>query len=970
MLHKGKLTPWLLLIFLAGCGRARQVLTNEQQLSQSVSPTDTTEATLVSARVTRVDGRQPIEPGTLAVPNAAEIEVEVVGLPSGSSVYVGARVPGGVWHLRPAPASVEPTGRFRSRGEALIPGTSQVLRSCQIVAVILNAPPDKLVMDDASLAEAAEKVSAPVNVDVEAEVSSTNPAKLAITAIQDQLITAGVPAIVPLTLTVKGTAAPAVREKQIYLAFTDANGLLRVLEPPAVAGGEDWQISLTLPPMTIRQLNVTRLIAVASDRPPPTDPQPLAAIEKWALAHSLPITIVIHPIALSIESLVDGLGHETVFGDNAGPTEEASISSDSAQISVLSDNPYDNVPVFFLMRPEGQDLWLAFGPAIFVAPGQWKISSAKLNVSGPGRWLRSTIQAVASMEALNGRAFTDEQLQQLELGSSSPRMIKFDPAGRRSGTSAESIEFTPGDQQLASGRTDVIDLTNGVDGHGVANLAPDTHLGAGVRCMGSQIWKFEPLIPAKDGTFRVTALPKIDCPQTGSNVTAEFRLVAAKVPLNGYAEGQWVLPFTVADSGAPIPVITTNWPWLTSMWEKIAGTAPAQSAEPLATMDSTNIPLGDTTMIRTGFSLPSLMIAAGLIATGLLALYPRAIDLGTIYLWVWWNARRDAKAGIPAADSKALSPVESRLVTRANRRVMRAAKKPFTRIAVLRGHAAGYGVPKPAIPRTWHAILLALFFVGEAAFNLTAFNVFREPMLMTFLMAIPVGIGVPLCAMYVGRLLINFATERVKNTVIILLVLLVVSASLYGINVARVTFLRYHAPQYVQQNPGLGVAFFVLAIFIFVATTVTTIMAHPHVEDKTQAEARAQIRQSLIDKLQSKIEKEKGKILGIANLEETRARELMYKYRGLVMRVRKDVPLYFKEDKEAANKLAFINWRQWIDDKWQSPYSDGGMNAPMSFSGGKDEVEVEYPFAQISPAIPVGTGGRNGNGNGNGATHA
>ncbi len=917
MLNNGKLALPALLFFLTACVRLQQP-TTEQRLSQSVGAPDTQEAALVSARITHLDGRRPVEPGALVIPNTANIEGEIIDRPLGSDVYVAARVPGGPWHLRAAPASIEPSGRFRSLGAPLLPGDSSIARSCQVVAVVLNGSPASLVMDDALLSKMAEKISPPVNVEIEADVKR-QPEKMAITAIRGQPITPVAQAVVPLNFSLQGPSGAQMAGKKVY-AVINRNGLWAVLGPPATSGASEWKIpALTLPAWAMQPPNALQLMVAASDESPPQGPQYLDVIESWSQAHSAPIQVLVRPISLNIDSLIDEHGRTLLFEDHADGSEQTlSISSDSAQISIFSDNPSSDVPVSLLVRPEGQHLWLVFGPATLAAPGQWEISSAKLNISGPGRWKICTIRAIASAEPLTGRALSDEQLQQVALGASRPRTLAFAPLGPNSQLSSESIELTYHGKERSSGPPEAIDPDDEVDISGVANLAPDSTLSKGVRCEGSQFWYFQTVPVAKNGNFRILSLPILNCPRTGAGADAEFLLVAAKVPLSGFVEDKWRLPYSVADSGAPLPIARH---WLHSLMDTGKKLVPPKPAEIPAGFVPQNEVQGGISMDGLSFSL------AWVLGIALLLLF--AYTFRT-QLWVWLNARLDAMKGQPAADSKELGPFESRIIAHYNDRILRSIRKGSARLAKLQGQFSEFAVPKPVLSKTWHLILLSLFFLGDTAFNLSAFNVFRAPMLDTFLMALPVGLGVPVCAVLMGVCIVNFSAKKRTYAVMIILLLIVVGATLYGTNIARITLLRYHSPQYLQQNPGLGTAFFVLTIFIFVATTATTILHHVHVEDKIQADARSRVQASRTEKHRGNMESIKMHILRRADAEKAKAIELICLYRTIVARHNKNVPGYFKEANAAANQWKFVDYQRLIEDIGKSPRSKGPSDPPSA----------------------------------------
>jgi hypothetical protein len=134
---------------------------------------------------------------------------------------------------------------------------------------------------------------------------------------------------------------------------------------------------------------------------------------------------------------------------------------------------------------------------------------------------------------------------------------------------------------------------------------------------------------------------------------------------------------------------------------------------------------------------------------------------------IWWNARLDAKHRLPQSDSTVLGDTERQIQAATNQEIRHAwrayaaaAKPRDARLARLKKALAEIYQPEYErlcestgrsdvlvyIPRSVHLALLALLSLGEAAFNLVAFNVFREPAFYTLLMAGAVSLAIPICA--------------------------------------------------------------------------------------------------------------------------------------------------------------------------------------------------------------------------------
>src|SRR2546426_873015 len=191
-------------------------------------------------------------------------------------------------------------------------------------------------------------------------------------------------------------------------------------------------------------------------------------------------------------------------------------------------------------------------------------------------------------------------------------------------------------------------------------------------------------------------------------------------------------------------------------------------------------------------------------------------------LWTLWNARLDRRRNLPAPDAKALSETERQIQTGVNQTIRDAehqyaekADPLEAKLAEVRKalgsiyepeyeklqERAGRRDVRIHMGRTAHLILLGLLTVGEMAFNLVAFNVFQEPGFFTALMALAVGVAIPICAWAVGVWVRQWPPPWWETLLKIAVVTLVVVAVLVGINEVRLAYLAELAPQVPEAPP-------------------------------------------------------------------------------------------------------------------------------------------------------------------------
>jgi hypothetical protein len=205
-----------------------------------------------------------------------------------------------------------------------------------------------------------------------------------------------------------------------------------------------------------------------------------------------------------------------------------------------------------------------------------------------------------------------------------------------------------------------------------------------------------------------------------------------------------------------------------------------------------------------------------------------------------------------------------------------------------------------------HLALLALLTIGELAFNLVVFNVFQEPAVYTALMALAIGVAIPLCAWAVGVWVRQWPPPWWVTAAKIVVVTAVVMAVLAGINQIRLGYLAEQDPKFTAAHPELTVAFFTVNIVILVAAAVSTYLAYD--PEPGFAEAK-----SNVDRCNARIRTVAGRLDQLANAVRTEVEmakeagwQLMAYYRMVNRRGREQVPAYYDDDNDKNHRPAFV----------------------------------------------------------------
>jgi len=140
-------------------------------------------------------------------------------------------------------------------------------------------------------------------------------------------------------------------------------------------------------------------------------------------------------------------------------------------------------------------------------------------------------------------------------------------------------------------------------------------------------------------------------------------------------------------------------------------------------------------------------------------------------------------------------------------------------------HEAGSQSPDVHLsPRSKLALTVTMI-LGENAFNLTAFDVFRQPFLETVIMAVSVGIAVPISAQLVGVWLRQFPKPAWRTALQMAAVLSLIVWVLSGLNSVRIMVLQGKDPEFLMHNPNLGAAIFPVNVAVLLASAIAVYMS-------------------------------------------------------------------------------------------------------------------------------------------------
>lgn len=137
--------------------------------------------------------------------------------------------------------------------------------------------------------------------------------------------------------------------------------------------------------------------------------------------------------------------------------------------------------------------------------------------------------------------------------------------------------------------------------------------------------------------------------------------------------------------------------------------------------------------------------------------------------------------------------------------------------------------PVVYIPSWLYIIFAVMIFLGEVPINALVFQIFGENQVMTWIMALIIGLSVPLSAHFVGiKLREHEGGFSISNAIKAALVSFILIAALYGLSLMRQTYLGEYKEQLglTQTLVESSFMFFWLNLAVFCTAVVVAYLAH------------------------------------------------------------------------------------------------------------------------------------------------
>lgn len=288
-------------------------------------------------------------------------------------------------------------------------------------------------------------------------------------------------------------------------------------------------------------------------------------------------------------------------------------------------------------------------------------------------------------------------------------------------------------------------------------------------------------------------------------------------------------------------------------------------------------------------------------------------------LWTWWNARLDRRRNLPAPEATALSETERQVQTGVNITIRDAEQRFAARADPLESKRAEIEkalreIYEPEyerlrnktgrldvqiyLSRPAHYALMALFTIGEAAFNVVAFNVFQEPAIYTVLMTSAVAVAIPVCAYLVGIWLRQWPPPWWATAAKLVGVVGIVAGVLIAINRVRLAYLGELAPEFARAHPELDLAFFAINILVLVGAAAVTYLAYDPEPQFAEAKAKVDWGNAAMREIEGKLDQLANAFRTEVEMAREAGWQLMAYYRMVNRRRRERVPRYFDDETE------------------------------------------------------------------------
>ncbi|MGH7961799.1 MAG: hypothetical protein ACRERD_08230 [Candidatus Binatia bacterium] len=321
-------------------------------------------------------------------------------------------------------------------------------------------------------------------------------------------------------------------------------------------------------------------------------------------------------------------------------------------------------------------------------------------------------------------------------------------------------------------------------------------------------------------------------------------------------------------------------------------------------------------------------------------------------LWLWWNAHLDARKNIPSPEATALSETEREIQSSANTSIRKAEQRFAKRadpveskLAELRKALQEISEPEYlrlqektgrrdvliGLSFPLYLTLLGALTIGEMIFNIAAFNVFQEPALYTLLMALAVGVAVPICAHVVGMWLRQWPPPWWKTAIYLVSLVAIIVPVLAAMNRARLAYLQELAPEFVTAHPELNTAFLAINLLIVMAAALLSYLAHDPEPGFAEAKAKLDWSNAAVRRLEGKLDQWANAFRTEVEMLKQAGWGLMAYYRKVNRRRRDTVPGYFDNDSDKNHLPAFVAVRE------IGQYHTSGVPASVQIVTGAEE---------------------------------
>jgi hypothetical protein len=850
------------------------------QTSPPVELPESREAQLVTLRLTHADGQRVGFAAPLKVQTTASFEGEVTNLPLGASVWLAVRdgqVRDPQWRILFPAATADESGHWQDRVDVPC-GNGRA--TCEVMAFVSNRVLEQGSHDDGWFRRNAYKRTESVEIQLLPAVQGRTAGSVRIATIADTPADAAQPIVTPSTFGIDGSSEQLAQGTPVWaLAQCTPSKTWDVLGQTTTATDGTWRMSqLTLPPIQGTGHRACAIQVFGGSSSPPEHAAE-STIAHWAALESARLQIIRNPYFLTIASITDITGKR--LQSNSTSTS-VTISAAAASMEVEADQLPPDVRVWQLLRCDGCGNWLAFGPAELLESGRYLIVHPRFRFPARPLATRYVSMAIASRENLEGMALTPSDIARKAVGISRIMPVDLSAAAKTGGASVSllSINGEPIDAKSVT-RLGSDDLLTVICKSGA--LAPNQGVYIGYRDPPSGRWLFRGATQAGE-TYRVlAAVPPVDvAPQEGAN-SALIPVLAESLPTDHLIDEEWWREMTTA-IGETAPLSLPSLPWFRRAGSRLRATVATISTLGIADNDD---PAAQALEVSMNWSN---------LVTLLLLLFGSVLTL-LLIMWAWrhrtgarvvLNARLDARTR-RGTSSFGSQPFERVIQARTDANMLAIQKKTTTRIAKHRGELSacedqlsttyepeyerlktktGRHDASVALGSTAHRTLLVVLTVGESAFNLAVFYVFREPAVYTLLMALAIAVAIPICAFSVGLWIRRWQSPWVGTAFKLLTTTCVLGLALVGLNHVRMAHLSTVAPAFVRDHPELNTAFLSFNAMIFLAAAMVTYWAHDPEENFAEAKHNierlrkraARLHSSITvleDQLRSDIEQEK-----------------------------------------------------------------------------------------------------------------